>query len=59
MENDRNEPNPASAKEPAEGSRETAIPEFTDEKDSGTISNRPPAEERQNEVPARGDRKPE
>ena len=50
----RDDENPASAKEPAEGSRENAGDRANQE---GTISNRPRDEERTDEVPPRGERK--
>lgn len=49
----RAEPNPASAKEQAEGSRETVTGSINEEPGSG-IPNRPPEEQRREEVPPRG-----
>jgi hypothetical protein len=49
-------PNPASAKEKAEGERETVSGQ---NEDTGSISNRPHDEERNDEVPPRGERKDE
>lgn len=48
-------PNPASAREQAEGEREETVTHGNSQ--SGTISNRPQDEERNEEVPPRGERK--
>lgn len=47
-------PNPASEKKQTEGERETVTSQA---EESGTISNRPRDEERNDEVPPRGERK--